>query len=111
MSRSSLLKRKTRQLQQAKGGPVKTAILSVAEELALGFLAGVISRMVTTPLSVVTVRLQSEQYRDEEEAMGDDDEDHEITGRDKGTGITHVFKSIYSEQGLAGFWSGESRTS
>ena len=51
--------------------------------------------MVTTPLSVVTVRLQVESEKD---ADGEDN--------DEGSGIIKTFQEIYVEHGLAGFWKG-----
>lgn len=66
-------------------GPVA---LSTGEELTAGFISGVISRLVSTPLSVITVRMQ---------AGG---------GRRKKTGIVSALKGIYREEGLIGLWKG-----
>ncbi|KAG8995031.1 hypothetical protein FRB93_001221 [Tulasnella sp. JGI-2019a] len=62
--------------------------LSTAEELSAGFIAGVISRLISTPLSVVTVRMQ---------AGG---------GRHKKTGVISALKSIYRDEGILGLWKG-----
>lgn len=77
-------------------GPAKLAILSVIEELGIGFIAGVASRAVSTPLSVITVRLQTET----------EDEDEEDTQDSKPKGIASMIKDIHEDQGLAGFWGG-----
>lgn len=69
--------------------------LSIKEELGAGFLAGVISRLASTPLSIITVRLQVEQEKAE-----DDDSTEEKPG------IGSVVKRLYQEEGLFGFWKG-----
>lgn len=74
--------------------PVSSTPLSVPQELGLGFISGIISRLVTTPLSVITVRLQVENEKDEE---GDEE---------KGGGIIKTFHDIYEEHGIGGFWKG-----
>ncbi|KAJ8516923.1 hypothetical protein ONZ45_g5817 [Pleurotus djamor] len=82
------------------------------EELILGFVAGVASRAVSTPLNIVTLRLQTERKSDEEEAErgkeDDSDSDSEDEGQDDSSddGIKAVFASIYREDGIAGFWRG-----
>lgn len=82
-----------------KAGAVAT--LTVLEELALGFVAGVASRAISTPLNLVTVRLQAE--RDESES----EKGHET--RQDG-GVVGTMNTIYREHGLAGFWRGFSTT-
>ncbi|KDQ56452.1 hypothetical protein JAAARDRAFT_158528 [Jaapia argillacea MUCL 33604] len=82
----------------------RTLLLSVPEELAIGFVAGVLSRAISTPLSVVTARMQAE-------ADGDDDEEVGLLGaeeeeRRKDKGVMGVVKRIYGERGLLGFWRG-----
>lgn len=72
-----------------------TVTLSVPQELGIGFIAGVLSRLVTTPLSVVTVRLQV------------DDDDDDVTGSvQSDTGIVGTVHKIYDEDGIPGFWKG-----
>ncbi|KAI0800353.1 mitochondrial carrier domain-containing protein [Fomes fomentarius] len=91
-------------LERALASPTKPVLLGVPTELAVGFAAGVASRAVSTPLSVVTVRMQT----------GDEDEDGpesaSLTGsndaRRTSPSITEVIRSIYSEHGLSGFWAG-----
>ena len=72
--------------------------LSILEELSLGFLAGVASRAISTPLSLITLRLQTERSND-----GGDDDSPERPN----SGVSAVVKKIYEEEGLAGFWKGE----
>lgn len=68
--------------------------LSVPQELGIGFLAGVLSRLVSTPLSVITVRLQSESVKDDR-----DDGEGDV-------GILATARNIYRDDGLFGFWKG-----
>jgi adenine nucleotide transporter 17 len=75
---------------------VSTHKPGLVEELLLGFIAGVASRAVSTPLNIVTLRLQTER-QDE-----DDSDDEGPTS----VGMMGVIKDIYNEQGLAGFWRG-----
>lgn len=67
------------------------------EELLLGFLAGVASRAVSTPLNIITLRLQAEREGEEEEL-----------GASTSLGIMGTIRLIYKERGLVGFWRGES---
>lgn len=71
-----------------------SAVLTAAEEIGAGFLAGVASRAVSTPLGLITVHLQ-EELRDED-----------ASGRQES--IKRVIRSIYVERGLQGFWRGSS---
>jgi hypothetical protein len=75
--------------------PTATASKNVLSELALGFVAGVASRAVSTPLNVVTLGLQTAR---------DDDEE----GERKDAGVMGVVRRIYKEEGLKGFWRGTS---
>ncbi|KAJ7496655.1 mitochondrial carrier domain-containing protein [Mycena latifolia] len=71
---------------------------SLLEEILLGFIAGVASRAVSTPLNIVTLRLQVEN---------DDHEDDDEKGADQSVpGVGGVVKKIYDEQGILGFWRG-----
>lgn len=98
--RRLLVVRKTKAMRTSAKGPAKLAILSAVEELGIGFIAGVASRAVSTPLSVITVRLQTET----------EDEDEEDTQNSKPKGIVSMIKDIHEDQGLAGFWGGFSTT-
>jgi solute carrier family 25 (peroxisomal adenine nucleotide transporter), member 17 len=78
------------------------------EELGLGFVAGLASKLISTPLSVITVRLQTER-EDVEEGGGEtsknsvdfpDDEMRKVGG------VRDVIRRIYEENGLVGFWRG-----
>lgn len=81
-------------------------MLSVVEELGAGFIAGVGSRLISTPLSVVTVRLQLAKQEDDLS----DSEDHQTEKihhkHQTRSGVMDVMKHIYSKEGLAGFWKG-----
>ncbi|KLO10894.1 mitochondrial carrier [Schizopora paradoxa] len=74
-----------------KGLPPTKAILRPSEEIGIGFAAGVISRAISTPLSLVTVHLQTEKQN------GDSEEDATFSS---------VVKQIYEDHGLRGFWKG-----
>jgi len=74
-----------------KGLSARKAILSGSEEIGIGFAAGVISRAISTPLSLITVRLQAEKQ------SGDGDED---------ASVSSVVRQIYEDNGLRGFWKG-----
>ncbi|KZT41871.1 mitochondrial carrier [Sistotremastrum suecicum HHB10207 ss-3] len=87
-----LLRRK----QRTKG----LSSLSVPEELAVGFFAGAGSRAVSSPLSLITVRLQSEKEKDAE------DPESSGNGEDAEATVIGVARAIYTEEGLTGFWKG-----
>jgi hypothetical protein len=71
------------------------------QELVLGFIAGVASRAVSSPLNIVTLRLQTERSNEE-----DEDDSDLVSESTQSTGVTDVVKLIYKEEGLAGFWRG-----
>lgn len=76
------------------GADAKTAAavaLSVYQELGIGYIAGVSSRLITTPLSVVTVRLQLDGEADDEDSLG----------------VLGTVRELYHEDGIKGFWKGE----
>lgn len=89
-----LLRLAKRQSTQAKP---KLPVLAVEQELLLGFIAGVCSRLVTTPLSVITVRLQTQR-----------EEDLEDPSDERESGIMSAAKSIYNQDGILGLWRGMS---
>lgn len=83
----------------------KPVLLSMPEEIGIGFLAGVASRAITTPLSVVTVRLQT--------ATEDDNEDDEFREEERNPELAvstvstlQVIHDIYLEDGIKGLWRG-----
>ena len=78
----------------------KVPTLSVAEELGLGFVAGLASKLISTPLSVVTVRLQTEREDAEEDETLYTEEAQKVGG------VKDVIGRIYEEDGLVGFWRG-----
>lgn len=89
-------------------GNGKIPALSVAEELGLGFVAGLASKAVSTPLSVVTVRLQTEREdaEDDEEAASDEKSSSNGVQKHKESGVGAVIKHIHEEEGPLGFWRG-----
>ncbi|KZT72453.1 mitochondrial carrier [Daedalea quercina L-15889] len=99
-------------LRKAISSPTAPVLLGVPMELAVGFIAGVASRAVSTPLSVLTVHLQSGASNDD----SSDDGDSESTGKSsdlrennstgRRLGLHEVVRNIYTEQGLSGFWAG-----
>ncbi|PSR71701.1 hypothetical protein PHLCEN_2v12405 [Hermanssonia centrifuga] len=83
-------------------------LLSVPEELGIGFIAGLASRAISTPLSVITVRLQTE-------TEGEDEDDelntkkgspHESREGLKRGSIIGTVQRLSEEEGLQGFWRG-----
>ena len=68
----------------------KAVALPVLEELAVGFIAGITSRAISTPMNLITVQMQKDNPEDEQELN-----------------ITSVIKEIYHRDGLKGFWRGE----
>lgn len=88
--------------------PTSPVLLGVPTELAVGFIAGVASRAVSTPLSVLTVRLQGtscDESDDEEE--GNPSNTSKKTKGYRSRGLHDVARDIYAEQGLSGFWAGK----
>lgn len=76
---------------------------SMVEELVLGFIAGVFSRAVSTPLNMITLRLQAEETAIED--IEDLEEGNELTPSRR-NGVIGAAQSIYREHGLMGFWRG-----
>ncbi|KAG1738202.1 mitochondrial carrier domain-containing protein [Suillus lakei] len=75
-------------------GKSKAAMLSLPQELAIGYLSGIASRSITTPLNLITVRLQTARVSDDFSAQGG-------TSR-----FTATCRQIFREEGLRGFWKG-----
>ncbi|OSC98404.1 mitochondrial carrier [Trametes coccinea BRFM310] len=95
-------------LKRALTSPTPPALLGVPTELAVGFFAGVASRAMSTPLSVVTVRLQTGGDDNEADDSSDEDGGEEAMSPNskKPSRFSEVIHDIYSEQGLSGFWAG-----
>lgn len=97
-----------------------TASITSSQDLAIGFLAGVASRFFTTPLSNVTVRLQtssvspsstssSTRQSDAKERKGvgkegSDSESEDEANYDDGPGIITTLRDIVEEKGAVGEW-------
>jgi len=85
------------------------------EELIIGSLAGIVSRLVTTPLSTITVRKQTaskmrpKKGEDAEKAISDvkaaEDEEDEDSDYAPDSSLD-IAKDIYESHGLTGFWRG-----
>ncbi|KAM5545018.1 hypothetical protein V8D89_001129 [Ganoderma adspersum] len=95
-------------VKRAITSPTRPVLLGAPTELAIGFVAGVASRAISTPLSVITVRLQTSD--DEED---DAESEVEVLTVPKPTsmkarrpGFHEVLRSIYTEESLSGFWAG-----
>ena len=86
-----------------KGG--KVAQVSLLNEIILGFIAGVASRLISTPLNIVTVRLQAGNDHDDS-SDSEDDDNVSITDKIKNLKMVTILQDIYKEEGLAGFWRG-----
>ncbi|KAI0710308.1 mitochondrial carrier [Cerioporus squamosus] len=93
-------------LKHSLTAPTKPVLLGVPTELAVGFVAGVASRVVSTPLSVVTVRLQTEGYDDDDESEAATTSKAAAERSNVGQGFLDVVQRIYAEEGLPGFWAG-----
>lgn len=86
----------------------KPVLLSVVEELGIGFVAGVASRAISTPLSVITVRIQTATEGDDEQGqMNAEKGEIYKPKKEEVVNPMTVLKQIYGEQGLRGFWGGE----
>ncbi|KAF7979009.1 hypothetical protein HWV62_43973 [Athelia sp. TMB] len=91
-----------RSLLLRRRGAKKAAALGVLEELGLGYVAGLASRLVSTPLSVITVTVQTER---------EDQEAEEASTPFKpaaDSGLHGVIARIQAESGILGFWRGQS---
>lgn len=105
-----LLERKARRNPSAK-----PLLLSAVEELLVGCLAGVVAKGVVSPLSNITVRMQTataakakiEGAAEKEEVPGDSSDDDDSPYGSSPTTLD-IAKEIYEEKGWTGFWSGES---
>lgn len=106
--RSVLVRRKTRSSIPAPKTKAKPVLLSVVEELGIGFIAGVASRAISTPLSVVTVRLQTATEGDDDEGEMNAEKGEASEQTKEITTPVTVMRKIYSEEGLTGFWRGTS---
>lgn len=96
-----------------RGEKVKTFRLSTVEDLCVGMLAGAISRFFTTPLSNVTVRLQTSatpKAKDDKgkgkEKASDESESDDEDEYGSGPGIFETMRDIVQEKGVVGLWSG-----
>lgn len=101
-------------------GKQKGIVITAAEDLAIGALAGIVSRFFTTPLSNVTVRMQTsanpkektkEQLEKRKDAVqsapaSSDSESDDEGGYAESAGITDVLRQIVAEKGWIGLWSG-----
>ncbi|GAC96040.1 mitochondrial carrier protein [Pseudozyma hubeiensis SY62] len=98
-------------------GKGKAIVITAAEDLAIGALAGIVSRFFTTPLSNVTVRMQTsanpkEKAKEQEEKRksngqpSSDSESDDEGGYAASAGITDVLRQIVAEKGWLGLWSG-----
>lgn len=103
-------------------GKAPSIVITAAEDLAIGALAGIVSRFFTTPLSNVTVRMQTsatpkEKTKEQQEALAkrkeaagaplsSDSESDDEDGYAEAAGITDVLREIVAEKGWLGLWSG-----
>ncbi|SNX81986.1 related to ANT1 - Peroxisomal transporter of adenine nucleotides (ATP, AMP) - member of the mitochondrial carrier family (MCF) [Melanopsichium pennsylvanicum] len=116
----AVIKRKKAKLPPTpKGvkGKGKGIAITAAEDLAIGALAGIVSRFFTTPLSNVTVRMQTsanpkqknkeqiEKQQQQPQPSSDSESDDE-GGYSESPGILDVLRQIVAEKGYLGLWSG-----
>jgi len=102
--RSQLLRRRAR--STSRTGNAKLPVLNVAEELAVGFFAGVASRAVSSPLNMVTVRLQSTSDEFDSEDEGELEKGSSEDKPESKKTVRTVVKDIYDHYGVLGFWTG-----
>ncbi|KAF9110124.1 hypothetical protein BGX27_006756 [Mortierella sp. AM989] len=93
-------------LRQYKEHQRKSGKLSTFQELFLGAEAGVISRLFTNPIHVVTARQQ---------VMGKQLEQQQQQGSKQGQSTAKVsartiIRDIYAQDGILGFWAGYAPT-
>lgn len=103
----------TRKLRRAPPAAKGAPVLSALEELAIGCLAGVLSKAVVTPLSNVTVRQQTstaakvKSDAEGEKERGDvDDSDDEDGTYGTAPSMSEIIHDILQEKGWTGLWSG-----
>ncbi|KAI9762211.1 MAG: Histone H4 [Chaenotheca gracillima] len=82
---------------QAKGGRSKT--LPVLEELNVGFVAGAVAKLLTTPIANIVTRKQTDAMV--AARSGRSDETSQMS-------VADIARAIHHEKGLRGFWSGYS---
>ncbi|KAI0827670.1 mitochondrial carrier [Trametes gibbosa] len=102
-SNGSLIK----SLKIAVTNSTRPTLLSIPTELAVGFIAGVASRAVSTPLSLVAVRMQT----DDDEGDSDSEDEGSATNgntpcKEHAPTFHETVQRIYAEGGLFGFWAG-----
>ena len=89
--------------------PTKPVLFTAPEELAIGMVAGVISRAFVTPLSNVTVRKQTSATsvsKDKESAAVGEDNDDDEGDFGNGPSSMAIAREIVDEKGWTGLWSG-----
>lgn len=87
----------------------------VLEDIFLGYIAGVASRAVSSPFTIITLRLQAERAdAEDEDALSDDSvSESGSNGRrspvdtEEDSGPIGVAKRIYQQEGWQGFWRGQ----
>lgn len=108
-------------------GKGKSRALSAPEELAIGSVAGMISKFVTAPLSNVTVRQQTAAVAARSEVKegkengtgtgvgveadgkgpaGENADEEEVEKYGRVPGLMETARSIVAEKGMTGLWSG-----
>ncbi|EPQ26759.1 uncharacterized protein PFL1_05738 [Pseudozyma flocculosa PF-1] len=125
--RSFLIERlkshKSARMPRAAGkgkGKAPSIVITAAEDLAVGAMAGIASRFFTTPLSNVTVRKQTaatpskkqaeadaekKKQRQQQQPGSDSESDDESSYGDETT-IVDTLRQIVAEKGFLGLWSG-----
>lgn len=104
-----MVRRKTRlSPPRPTKGKILPVMLTVPEELGIGFLAGVASRAISTPLNVITVRLQTETEGEDEqgEMNATKGDPEEVNRKQQPRGVLSTIRTIYEQEGLRGFWAG-----
>jgi Mitochondrial carrier protein len=91
------------------GGSEGTAVLPVLDELGIGFIAGSLTKLLTTPISNIVTRKQTSALTSAKSTGSS----YAETGHKKSTSLrspttAEIAHDIFHDKGIAGFWSGYS---
>lgn len=95
-------------LRKVRAGIKGRPLPLVVEELLMGYLAGIASRLISMPLSLITVRLQDDKDSSELDNVenGKKSQSTDALGIPARNRVIKVAKELYNEGGIAGFWRG-----
>lgn len=88
------------------GSPLSHKLLPPQDELGIGFVAGAMTKLLTTPIATIVTRKQTAAMTARREA--DDELPHAGSSVTSYLSTKEIIQSVYSEKGMAGFWAGYS---